>query len=145
MRVTELDMRRISQHQGYNSIIQFYRSRMLLVTIPQLVNRAELITMVYVYEIQDTSPARNTNSGTGDCIVHLFVQNNLITKLSLSTSQCQAEVQLHASTIVQLGLVLNRYESCYNLSHHTTTTRDPVKGSGHSRRLILYNADFSKT
>ena len=25
-----------------------------------------------------------------------------------------------------------------NLSHHTTTTRDPVKGSGHNRGLILW-------
>ena len=39
--------------------------------------------------------------------------------------------------IVQLDLVLRGYESGYD-HHTTTTTSNPMRGSGHSRRLILW-------
>ena len=85
----------------------------MLVTTPQLDGWVRLMTWYYVRDLRRVS--NQNHKQYGDCIVHLIVQNDTITRLSLGSSQSQAEVQLHSNVIVQLSLILNRYESCF---HH---------------------------
>ena len=48
IRVTELDLICISLRLGFNSITEFYLRWMMLVTTPQLVDRAGLMSTGYV-------------------------------------------------------------------------------------------------
>ena len=91
--------------------------------------------------MQDLRRVSNQNHEQyGDCIVHLIVQNESITKLSLGSSQSQPEVQRFNSIRMWLFSVVWYWTGmrvASTTSHHTTTTRNPTRDSSYSRRLIL--------